>query len=97
MFSDESMFRQFSDVNLFVCRLSGVSPTNVETLTICDGVGLFYAHGRGGLYFVPKGETMNAKKYIDALDQSLLTFMGIHGCTFFQQDSAPYHMAKSVK
>ena len=36
------------------------------------------------------------KKYIDVLDSHLLSFMSIHGCTTFQQDSAPCHKAKAV-
>ncbi len=45
---------------------------------------------------MPKGEMMNAKKYINVLDESLLNFMGIHECTIYQHDSAPCHTAKSV-
>ena len=46
--------------------------------------------------FLPKGQTMNALRYISVLDDHLLHFMSIHGCTTFQQDSAPCHKAKSV-
>ena len=56
----------------------------------------FFSKGRGGLYFMPKGKTMNASRYISVLNDHLLNFMSIHGCTTFQQDSAPCHKAKSV-
>ena len=58
--------------------------------------GCFSSQGRGGLYFLPKGQTMNASRYISVLDDHLLHFMSIHGCTTFQQDSAPCHKANSV-
>ena len=35
-------------------------------------------------------------RYISVLDGHPLNFMNIHGCTTFQQDSAPYYKAKSV-
>ena len=57
--------------------------------------GCFSSQGRGGLYFLPQGQTMNASRYISILDGHLLNFMNIHGCTTFQ-DSAPCHEAKSV-
>ena len=44
----------------------------------------------------PKGQTMNASRYISVLNDHLLNFMSIHGCTTFQQDSAPCHKVKSV-
>ena len=34
--------------------------------------------------------------YISVLDGHLLSFINIHECTTFQQDSAPCHKAKSV-
>lgn len=104
MFSDESMFRQFSDVKLFVRRPTSSNPTNpkytCKTVKHSPSVmvwGCFSAHGLGDLYFLPKGETMNAKKYLNVLDESLINFMIIHQCTIFQHDSAPCHTAKSVK
>ena len=39
---------------------------------------------------------MNASQYIGVLNDHLLNFMSIHGCTTFQQDSALCHKAKSV-
>ena len=38
---------------------------------------------------------MNSKIYTDMLETKLKTFMGIHQCTSFMQDSAPCHVARS--
>ena len=56
----------------------------------------FFRRGRGGLYFLFKGQTMNATRYIDVLEMHLLAPVNIHGFTTFQQDSAPWHKAKAV-
>jgi hypothetical protein len=45
--------------------------------------------GRGGLYFLPKGTTINGGQYIDMLDNHLLLFMGFHRASHFLQDGAP--------
>ena len=52
--------------------------------------------GRGGLYFLPKGTTMNSDRYIDCLDNHLLPFMRRHGCKRFLQDGAPCHTSKKT-
>ena len=103
MFSDESTFLQFASYKPFVRRPLGSSPVNSRylqpTVKHPPSVmvwGCFSSQGRGGLSFLPKGQTMNASRYISVLDDHLLHFMSIHGCTTFQQDSAPCHKAKSV-
>ena len=103
MFSDKSTFLQFASYKLFVCKPLGSSPVNswylqptVKHPPWAMVWGCFSRKGRGGLYFVPKGQTMNASRYISVLNDHLLNFMSIHGCTTFQQDSAPCHKAKSV-
>ena len=58
--------------------------------------GCFFSQGRGGLYFLPKSQTMNATRYRNVFDSHLLAFINIHGCTTFQQDYAPCHKAKAV-
>ena len=50
--------------------------------------GCLTSQGQGDLYFLPKGQMINATCYIDALDTYLQAFMNIHGCMTFQQDSA---------
>ena len=101
MFSDESTFLQYASYKPFVRRPSGSSPFDTRyiqaTVKHPPSVmvwGCFSSQGRGGLYFLPTGQTMNAKRYIDILESHLLTFMKIQGCTTFQQDSAPCHKAK---
>ena len=103
MFSDESTFLQFASYKPFVRRPHGSSPVDSRylqpTVKHPPSVmvwGCFSSQSRGGLYFLPKGQTMNASRYISVLDDHLLNFMSIHGCTTFQHDSAPCHKAKSV-
>ena len=103
MFSDKFTFLQFASYKPFVCRSLGSSPVNSQYLqpTVKHPPsamvwGCFSSKGRGGLYFMPKGQTMNASRYISVLNDHLLNFMSIHGCTTFQQDSAPCHKAISV-
>ena len=100
MFSDESTL-QCASYKPFVRRPLGSSPVNSRYLQPTAKHppsamvwGCFSSKGRGGLYFVPKGQTMNASRYISVLNDHLLNFMSIHGCTTFQQDSAPCHKAK---
>ena len=103
MFSDESTFLQFASYKPFVRRPLGSSPVDSRylqpTVKHPPSVmmrGCFSSQGGGGLYFLPKGQTMNASRYISVLDDHLLNFMSIYGCTTFQQDLAPCHKAKSV-
>ena len=103
MFSDESTFLQFASYKSFVHKPLGSSPVNTRylepTVKYPPSVmvwGCFSSQGRGGLYFLPKGQTTNASRYISVLDDHLLNFMNIHKCTLFQQDAAPCHKAKSV-
>lgn len=103
LFSDESTFSQFG------VRVHGVRrPVNtrydqrytVPTMKQPPKImvwGSFSAHGRGNLYFIPQKETVNAVRYRNILAEKLMTAMTIHGCTIFQQDSAPAHTAKLVK
>ena len=103
MFSDQSTFLQFASYKPFVRRPHGSLPVDSRylqpTVKHPPSVmvwGCFSSQGRGGLYFLPKGQTMNASRYISVLDDHLLNFLSIHGCTTFQHDSAPCHETKSV-
>ena len=103
MFLDESTCLQFASYSSHVRRPIGSSPENPRLIQASvkhpPSVmvwGCFSNQGRGGLYFLPKGQTKNATRYIDVLDSHLLAFMNIHGCKTFQQDSAPCHKAKAV-
>ena len=59
--------------------------------------GSFSAAGRSGLFFLPKGEKMNAQRYKQVLEDHLVNFMAIRGCTTFQHNSAPCHTAGVIK
>lgn len=103
MFSDESLFRLVYSAKSFVRRPYQSCPETpaltIQQVRHSQSVmvwACFSAFGRGALFFLEKGESMNAKKYRDVLEGRLLTFMNIHQCNVFQQDSAPCHKARSV-
>lgn len=54
------------------------------------------SNGRGGLYFLPKNETMNGNRYQEVLKDHLLPFWTIHGCNVFMHDGAPAHKTKKI-
>jgi transposase len=104
MFSDESSFRQFNDVKLFVRRPINSNPLDRRYTTKCVkhspsvmAWGCFSYSGTGSIMFLDKGVTMNAQRYIEVLQHQLLPSMANHGCTVFQQDLAPCHTARIVK
>lgn len=103
LFSDESTFHQFRDHRKCVRVPIGQSPLNpkytTKTIKHSPSVmvwGCFSYNGRGSLYFLPKGKTMNAKLYLEMLQAKLPAFMNILQCSTFMQDSAPCHTAKVV-
>ena len=53
--------------------------------------------GKAGLEFLPKGVTMNAKRYKAILQKHLPNFLEQHGCNLFMHDGAPCHRANIVK
>ena len=59
--------------------------------------GAISARGRCGLWFMPEGQTINGKVYLDVLKEKLPNFMNINECTHFQHDGAPCHQTKAVK
>ena len=78
MSSDESTFLQFASYKPFVRRPHGSSPADSRylqpTVKHPPSVmvwGCFSSQGRGGPYFLPKGQTMNASRYISVLDDHL--------------------------
>lgn len=103
LFSDESMIRQFHSFRTFVRR-----PPNqryharycIPTVKQCASVmiwGCISATGPGGLWFAPRGTTVNAAVYLSILEQTLQVSMADHNCTVFQHDGAPCHTARIVK
>ena len=103
MWSDESTFQLFGQCDRFVCRPSGSDPCNPQytqpSVKHPGSVmiwGCMSASGRGGLFFLAKGEKMNANKYTEVLNEHLLPFKTIHGTEIFMQDGAPCHMAQCI-
>ena len=97
LFSDESTFCQFGVRATGVRRppnsryqLKYTSPTMKQPPRIIVW-GCFSAQGRGSLHFIPQQQTVNGERYKNILEEKLLQTMAIHGCTIFQQDSAPAH------
>ena len=105
MFSDESTFRLVRGVSKVIRRPKSASRYDekytVKTVKHPDSVmvwgGFSGNMGRGGLYFLPKNQTMKAANYIDVLRNHLLLQFHIHGCKFFMHDGAPCHSSKAVK
>lgn len=104
MFSDESMFKCIRSASTKVRR-----PLNsdrydprytVKTVKHPAQVmvwGCFTgANGRGGLYFLPKGQVMNGETYKTVLEDHLLPFMTNFHATHFLQDGAPCHKTKVI-
>jgi hypothetical protein len=105
MFSDESTFRCLRAVRSRVRRPTGSdrfdSRYTVKTVKHPDSVmvwGCFAGNGgRGGIYFLPKNQTMNLVRYLEVLQDHLLDWMDRYGCTHFLQDGAPCHASKATK
>lgn len=104
MFSDESTFRIVNSRGSTVRRPRTIDryrqKYTVTTVKHSASVmiwGCFSGRrGRGGLYFLPKNQTMTGARYVSVLENHLAPFMRIHGCTWFLQDGAPCHKSKVV-
>jgi transposase len=103
MFSDETVISQFNSYSSHVRRpprerfnpkFVVPSVKNPPSLMIW---GAITAKGRAGLWFLPKGTTINSTVYISILKEKLPNFMNIRGTSKFQQDNAPCHTSKAVK
>ena len=59
--------------------------------------GAISSRGHAGLWFMPKGTTINGTVYLEILKEKLPPFMELHRTTFFQHDGAPCHNVKAVR
>ena len=104
MFSDESNFKTIrATARQTVRRPSGTRfDPRFTRKTVKHPAGVMVwgcfsgLKGRGGLFFLPKGTTMNSDWYVECLDNHLLPFMRIHGCKRFLQDGASCHKSKKT-
>ena len=104
MFSDESTFRMVRGASNVVRRPRRVSryeeKYTVKTVKHPDSVMVWGAfdgvYGRGGLYFLPKGQTMNGATYLNVLQEHMQQFYQQRQCDFFMQDGAPCHKTRTV-
>ena len=105
MYSDESTFRCIRSIKGKVRRLVGSdrfdSRYTIKTVKHPDSVMVWACFtgsaGRGGLFFLPKNQTMNGKRYQGVLENHLLPWMERFGATHFLQDGAPCHASKRIK
>lgn len=103
LFSDETLIRQFNPSTQGVRRPKNerynprfVVPTVKNSPSIMVW-GSISAEGRAGLHIMPSGQSVNAKYYLNILQEKLESWLSIKHCTIFQHDGAPCHQAKSVK
>jgi transposase len=103
MFSDESTFTQFYSFARHVRRPIGsrYDPKYCTSAVKQSAKLMVWAAfsgkgGRGGIWFMPDGRTINAGVYQTILQDKLLPFRAIHGVDYFLHDGAPCHMAKSI-
>jgi transposase len=103
LFSDESTIRQFHNPTQFIRRPSGARYDDHYTIPSVKHSpslmvwGAISSSGTTPLWFLPKGQTMNASVYLPLLQDVLSVQMPRLGCTVYQQDNAPCHTAKKVK
>ena len=104
MWSDESNFNLFQNMNDKVRRKRGSDPTSPHftrpTVKHPPGVmvwGCMCTGGRGGLFFLDKNKRMYQTVYLEVLSNRLLPFVSIRDTGIFMQDGAPCHTAKTVK
>ena len=105
LFTDESNFQLFSSSRFQrVRRAKGTNRFDekftVKTVKHGGHVmvwGSFSWHGSGEIFFLPKGQTMNAEKYLEVLKKKAAPAMKKAGTKWFLQDGAPCHNAKKVK
>ena len=103
MFSDESTVSQYYNYSTNVRRPVGerhnvrYTIRSVKHPQAVTFWGTISTQGRGALWLMPPGTTINSKVYLDVLKEKLPLFMELHNCTIFQHDGAPCHQAKIVK
>ena len=58
-------------------------------------MGMFQER-RGGIYFLPKNNKINADIYLQVLEDHMLNFYNIHGSEVFMHNSVPCHKTRKV-
>ena len=103
-FSDESTFQQFRACSEIVRRPLGERfnpsftkktvkhPPSVMVWGSFDG-----SVGRGRLFFLPKGVSMNSSRYLEVLQDNLIPIFRVRRLSWFLQDSSPCHASKSTR
>jgi hypothetical protein len=104
MFSDELTFQLVNSREATVRRPSTISwylqkyiiPMVKHSASVMIWGCFSGTWGKGGLYFLPKNQTMNRQRYLTVLENHLLPFMRIHSRKWFLQDGTPCHKSEVV-
>ena len=102
LFSDETTLQQFVSRKKFVRRPSGKrfdERYTQQSMKHPPSVMIWGAmswKGNAGLFFLPKGTTMNGDRYLDLLKEKLQLHMEVHECSIFMQDGASCHRSRIV-
>ena len=92
LFSDESIFQQFTITKNYVCRPMGERFNEKNTIFTMKHPptqmiwGAMSANGMVGVYFLKPGAPMNGAKYAELLKDKLLTHMEIYQSLIFMHD-----------
>lgn len=103
LFSDESIIKQFYAFCSHVRRPKGArlnSRYTIPRVKMSPSTmvwGTISSSGRGSLWFMPPNSTITAAVYLDLLKEKLQDALRRWNCTYFQQDGAPAHTARSVR
>lgn len=103
LFSDETQIKQFQPHRALVRRPSNqrFNPRfTVLSVKKCPSImiwGSISAFGRGGIYFVQQGKTVNSAEYLKIIQEKVPQWMELHRCDVFQHDGAPCHQSRAVK
>ena len=105
LFSDESTFKVIQGRRGYVRRPANSNrfdpkytvPTVKHPESVMIWSSFSGSGGKAGLFFLPKGMTMNAKMYHQVLQRHMVQHFENHACTHFQHDSAPCYSANLIK
>lgn len=100
LFTDETMIRQFSSNKNHVRRPANsrsAAQFTIPTTKKAELVmvwGCLSSSGRGSIYFLPKGATINADLYREILEDKMLLSYKIHESQYLVHDNTSCHAAK---
>ena len=86
---------------IVILHKEGLSERLIIQKLVCSKTAVHQAivkfkNGTAGLFFLPKGTTMNGARYLELLKDKLKLHMTVYRCTTFMQDGAPCNRSKVV-